>query len=211
MRKILIPVTSLVICFSVILLWTKGLSAFTIFSYTLADAGPVPRQMPVFNLVAQDSSLFTISDLHRFTLINFVYLNCPDVCHKMNNKIEEIYHEFDSTIVPSKLGFLTISFDLANDDIRKINKYREYFGEDLSGWTFALPQGLSEVQFDKILKEIGIWAHRVPDRGIINHSIYMFLVDEHQTIVKILDPARLSNAEIMNQISHCISGVAHAN
>jgi hypothetical protein len=73
------------------------------------------------------------------------------VCHKVNNQIEQIYHLFDSTMVPSQLEFLTISFDLKNDDLVKIKRYRERFGKDINGWNFALPYQTDQETFNRFL------------------------------------------------------------
>src|SRR5574338_66788 len=130
MKKILIPVIALGICLTVIWKWTLGFSAFTVISYTLQKACDLPRTFPDMPMINQDSVVFHLKEKHKYVLVNFVYLNCPYVCHKVNNQLEHIYHLFDSTTVPSRLEFVTVSFDLKNDDVEKLKKYMEYFGMD---------------------------------------------------------------------------------
>lgn len=204
MRKVLIPVLSLGICFMVIWRWTLGFSAFTIFSYTLHEAGKIPRPFPDLAMINQDGTVFSIKEKQKFVLVNFVYLNCPYVCHKVNNQIEHVYHLFDQSIVPSELEFVTISFDLKNDDVEKIKKYRNFFGADISGWSFALPYQSDQEQFDRFLHQLGIWKYSVPSTGIINHSIYLLLISPDNNIVRIFDPARDSNTFIAEQIAACL-------
>lgn len=204
MKKILIPVIALLICFVVIWRWTLGFSAFTIFSYTFEKAGEMPRAMPDIRLMNQEEQVFHLNDKHKFVLINFVYLNCPYVCHKVNNQIEQIYHRFDRTVVPSKLEFVTISFDLKNDDLEKIKRYRNHFGEDIDGWNFALPYQSTQESFDQFLHTIGIWKYTVPSSGIINHSVYLLLISPDNDIVKVFDPARESENSIVEQIFTCL-------
>src|ERR1035437_10020340 len=167
MKSILIPVFSLFICLFVIWKWTYGFKAFTIFSYTLNEAGIIPRQFPDIQMIDQDSTIFNIKDKHKYVLVNFVYLNCPYVCHKVNNQIENIYHLFSPAVVPSQLEFVTVSFDLKNDDINKIKKYRSYFGNNISGWTFALPYHSDQNDFNKLLRKAGVWTYLIPESGII--------------------------------------------
>jgi len=200
MKKILIPVLAFAICFTVLWKWTYGFTSFTIFSYTLSNAGPLPRSLPEIQFVNQDDQVFKIQDKHKYVLINFVYLNCPNVCHKVNNQLEKIYHSLDSTIVPSQLEFVTVSFDMKNDHTDKIKKYRSYFGTDIAGWTFALPYQTTESNFRSFLKKTGIWAQEIPETGIINHSTYIFLISPNSKIVQTFDPARESNQSIINQI-----------
>lgn len=204
MKKILIPVIALGICLTVIWKWTLGFSAFTVFSYTLQTAGDLPRTFPDMPMINQDSVVFHLKEKHKYVLVNFVYLNCPYVCHKVNNQLEHIYHLFDSTTVPSRLEFVTVSFDLKNDDVEKIKKYREYFGKDISGWSFALPYQSTQETFDKFLNKVGIWKYATPEKGIINHSIYVFLIDPENKIVKVFDPARDSDNTIVEQIKVCL-------
>ncbi|MBW7892361.1 MAG: SCO family protein [Chitinophagaceae bacterium] len=204
MKKILIPVIALLLCFTVIWRWTLGFSAFTIFSYTLEKAGEMPRTMPDIRLMNQQEQVFHLKDKQKFVLINFVYLNCPYVCHKVNNQIEQIYHRFNRSVVPSKLEFVTISFDLKNDDVEKIKRYRDHFGEDIEGWNFALPYQSSQESFDQFLHAIGIWKYTVPSSGIINHSVYLLLISPDNKIVKVFDPARDSENTIVEEIFTCL-------
>ncbi len=204
MKKILIPVVALAICLLVIWKWTYGFTAFTIFSYTLKEAGTNPRVFPDIAMIDQDSNVFHIRDKHKYVLINFVYLNCPYVCHKVNNQLEQIYHLADPSLVPSQLQFITMSFDLKNDDVQKIRKYRSYFGKDIEGWTFTLPFQTRETDFANFLNKIGVWKYMVPSTGIINHSIYLFLVSPDQKIVSVFDPARQTNEQIIQKIESCI-------
>lgn len=204
MKRVLIPILSLAICLTVIWKWTLGFSAFTVFSYTLDKAGNLPREFPDIAMVDQNNNTFHLKDKHKYVLINFVYLNCPYVCHKVNNQLEQIYHLIDSSIIPSKLEFVTMSFDLKNDDIAKIKKYRSYFGTDIPGWAFALPYQSNQGRFNQFLHKAGIWKYEVPSTGIINHSIYLFLISPENKIVKIFDPARESNDVIVQQIHSCL-------
>ncbi|HRP01592.1 MAG TPA: SCO family protein [Candidatus Kapabacteria bacterium] len=204
MKKILIPIITFCVCFAVIWSWTNAFSSFTVFSYTLKEAGDTPRYFPDIKFINQNANVFDLKDKHKYVLMNFVYLNCPSVCHKVNNQLEEIYHLLDTSIVPSKLEFVTVSFDLKNDNLEKIEKYRDFFGDSIPGWAFALPYQTNEVQFRNFLKDIGIWAEEAPQTGIINHSIYLFLISPENKIIKTFDPARENNQQIINKLYQCI-------
>ena len=205
MKRILIPVFSFLICFAVIWAWTDGFSAFTIFSYTLKEAGETPRPFPEFQLINENGEVFSITDKHKYLVVNFMYLDCPLVCHKVNNRIEEIYDMFDPETVPDNLEFVTISFDLEHDDVQKIKNYRNLFDADIKGWTFALPYQSSKEDFNEALRNIGVWTYQIPETGAINHSIYLFLISSENEIIKVIDPARNDNAAIISQINQCIN------
>ena len=205
MKRILIPVFSFFICFAVIWTWTDGFNAFTIFSYTLEEAGETPRPFPIFELIDDNGELFSIRDKQNYVVVNFMYLDCPFVCHKVNNRIEEIYDMFSPETVPDNLEFVTISFDLERDDVKKIKNYRNLFDTDIKGWTFALPYQSNTQRFTETLRDIGVWTYQIPETGAINHSIYLFLVSPDNEIIKVLDPARSDNDAIVQQINQCIN------
>ena len=201
MKKILIPICALAICVAVLWKWTYGFSAFTIYSYTLKEAGDIPRAFPDFQMEDQNGNVFHLKDKHKYILVNFVYLNCPYACHKVNNQLEQIYHLFNRTIVPEKLEFVTVSFDLKNDNITKIKNYRNNFGNDINGWTFAMPYQTNQQDFTNLLHKTGIWIYTIPQTGVTNHSLYLFLIAPDNTIIKTFDPARDDNATIIEQIN----------
>ena len=204
MKKILIPIFALIICVTILWKWTYGFSAFTIYSYTLKEAGDAPRAFPAFQMVNQNGVTFNLKDKHKYVLINFVYLNCPLACHKVNNQIEQIYHLFSPAIVPEKLEFVTVSFDLVGDNIQKINNYRSHYGNNIDGWTFALPFHSNQQEFTHVLRKIGVWTYEVPSTGIINHSLYLYLISPDNKVVKTFDPARDDNQTIIEQINKCL-------
>lgn len=206
MKKILLPIVVLFACVTVIGLATYGFSSFTIFSYTLKSAGEVPRAFPDFEWIDQDSTVFHTKDKHKYLLVNFVYLNCPDVCHKVNNRLEHIYHAIDSAVIPEKLELITISFDTQRDGLDKIRKYRKLFSRDnIDGWSFAIPYQASAQQFHTFLQKTGVWVYQMPETGLINHSVYLFLISPDNKIVRVFDPAREDDSQIIKQMEQCIS------
>lgn len=209
LRQAFIPVFTLIICVSVIFQWTRGLKTFTIFSYTLDKADPVSKTFPDMTLIDHNGEVFNIKDNNKYTLVNFVYLSCPEVCHKVNNQLEELYHlPKTSQFFPSELQFLTISFDTENDDVDRIDKYRKYFiSGEIDNWSFALPYKLDHDNFIQDLNSIGVWIYQNPESYLINHSIYLYLLSPDQKIVKIFDPARENSKDIINQIEECIEKV----
>lgn len=203
-KSLLIPLFSLIVCLSILFVWTAGFSSFTVFSYTLKKANPIGKPFPDIQLINQDSLVYNIKNKDKFKLVNFVYLNCPFVCHKVNNQLEEIYYMLDSMEVPSKIEFTTISFDPKHDNIQKIRNYRNHFGDKISGWDFTLPHHIGEDEFQKFLQEIGVWIHKESANGIINHSTNLYLVSPDNKIVHVFDPNRESNSFIAKGIQQCL-------
>lgn len=206
MKNIIVPFLFLGICTAILWGWTNGFQTFTVFSHTLYEAGTLPRKFPDVQMIDQDGQTFHIRDKHKYVLVNFVYLNCPNVCHKINNRLENIYDEIGSGVIPNQLELVTVSFDTRNDNIKKIKNYRNQFGDDIHGWTFALPYQISGQKFEKVLYDVGIWAKSAPGSNVINHSVYLFLVSPENKIVEVFDPAREDDQAIMGKLYSCIKG-----
>lgn len=202
-KKILIPIFAFAICFFALWKWTYGFSAFTIYSYTLKAADNTST-FPDLQMIDQDGKAFNLKEKHKYVLINFVYLSCPSACQRINSRIDQIFHQYGRSIVPEKLEFVTVSFDLKDDNLKEIKDYRNNFGPDLDGWTFARPSNSNQKDFEKVLRRIGIWIYQVPTTGMFNHSLYLFLISPDNKIIKILDPAKDNNQEIIDQINQCL-------
>lgn len=203
LKALIPPLLTFTMCLIAISWWTMGFSAFTVFSQTLLQAGPLPRAFPAFRLVDQDGKDFDLKAPHPAVLVNFVYLDCPSACHVVNNRLEGIYQKLKDSLIPSKLQLLTISFDLKRDDVSRIKGYSHQLCGDVSGWTFALPLGLDQGELNYLLKALGIWAYPRPDSGAINHSLYLFLVAPDDQIVQVFDPAREEDEAIIAALNSC--------
>ncbi|MCO5249711.1 MAG: SCO family protein [Chitinophagales bacterium] len=204
-KRLFIPLFTLLICVLTLWKWTYGFNAFTVFSHTLLESGQTPRNIEDIALINQDSSIFHLEDKDTYILMNFVYLNCPSVCHKINNRLENIYQELNENLIPNKLQLLTVSFDMLNDDISRIKRHRAYFGDNIKGWDFAIPYHLSSDKLNNYLTDMGIWAKSAPESSIINHSTYLFLISPEHKIIKVIDPAREDNESIVVNLKSWIA------
>lgn len=209
LKEIFIPVFSLCICIAVLWFWTLGFTSFTVFTRTLNQAGELPRDFPELSLEDQDGQVFTLgAESGNYKLVNFVYLNCPDVCHLMNYKVEDIYRSFDEHRVPGELEFYTLSFDLENDDAERLKSYRAQFETEgeMEGWTFGRPRFVSQRDLNKFLYEIGVWTYTLPETNRTNHSLYFFLISPENQIIEVFDPVREEDKSIVQKINSWLSG-----
>lgn len=206
MKKVLMPFLVLLFWVVLIGIWSSGFSSFTIFSHTLSKAGDLPRVFPDLELVNHDEEIVHLEKREEFKLVNFVYLSCPLVCHKINNRLETIYHQIDDDVLTKYLHFYTLSFDLERDNVERIRSYRAHFTDAgaVINWDFAVPYKLSQKEFDTFLKQLGVWKYTHPETRITNHSIYLFLLDSDNNIIRIFDPARESDELILKEIDQCL-------
>lgn len=200
MKDIVKPLIVLSICILAIAVWTRGFTSFSIFSYTLNAAGSLPRELSRFSMIDHSGKIFEIHNKKKYILLNFVYLNCPNVCHKVNNRLENIYKSLSPNLIPEELELITVSFDLKHDSVLKIKNYRKRFDTSIRGWTFAIPNTNSEIVLQNYLQSLGVWAMAPADREIINHSIYLFLISPENQIIKVFDPARENDEQIIKSL-----------
>lgn len=206
MKKTWMPIVAVIFWVSLIGFWSSGFSSFTIFSQTLSKAGDLPRDFPNLELVNHDGKSVRLEENNKFKLVNFVYLSCPLVCHKINNRLETIYHQIDTDVLASHLHFYTLSFDLKRDNTERIRSYREHFDDNgtIANWDFAAPYSLSQEEFDTFLENLGIWKYTNPETGVTNHSVHLFLVDPENKIIRVFDPARESDEMILKEIKQWV-------
>lgn len=200
MKKIVIPILALGLCFGVFGFVTNGFQTFTVYSKTLHQAGPVPRAIPDLQLIDQDGNPFVFQDREKYVLLNFMYISCPNACHIVNNRISEIYQLVEASGMQNYVEMLTITFDTENDNLQAIKNYRNNFAPEADSWTFAIPIHNSKEKFNSKLKEFGLWVYQLPESRIINHSLYLFLISPDNRIVSVYDPVRLNNEQIIRDI-----------
>ncbi len=204
LKLVITPLLTLVLCILILSKWTYGFKAFTVFSYALEKSQPRTKELPKIQLHNQDSIPVDIHTINKYKLINFVYLDCPFVCHKVNNQLEAIYHLMDSVNMLPEIELITISFDIENDNIRKIKNYRSHF-EDIEGWDFAIPTNTNQKDFNIFLNEIGVWINKSSINGIINHSSNLYLISPKNKIMELFDPNRENYQAIFIKIQQCLS------
>lgn len=203
LKSVIIPLIMLMLCVLLLSQWTYGFKAFTVFSHTLEKAQPKTKEFQSIQLLNQDSIPVDLYAIDKYKLINFVYLNCPFVCHKVNNQLEEVYHLMDSAGILSKIGLITISFDLENDNVERIKNYRAHF-DNIPGWDFAIPIHTNQKDFNKFLKNLGVWINKSSANGIINHSTNLYLISPENKIIELFDPNRENNQTILTKIQQCL-------
>lgn len=204
MKSVLIPFVSFIICLTIVWRWTNGFKSFTSYSYTLEEAGQVPRLFPDIQLMDLMGHQFTIKEKHNFVLVNFASFNFHDSDSMVIKRTRSLYKLFDSATIPSLLEFVTINIATNIGDSVKMREYLHNFDQDTIGWTLAMPYQINDNNFNRFLRRVGVWAHKMPPGKIINHSNYLFLVAPNHNIVKIFDPKRNNDYSIKIQIRRSI-------
>ena len=100
---------------SAIILWrTGGLSAFTTYSYTLFNAGSIPRPVPDLEIISMNGKKESLDEYRgKYILIEFMYLHCSTVCGILRAKLYEYYPSL--TKENNNIILMSLSFDPQRD------------------------------------------------------------------------------------------------
>lgn len=176
--------------------WTHGLSAFTSYSATLVEAGPLPRRAPPLRFIDTDG---TITDATRgeppYRLLQFFYARCPDACPLAMGRIPRIEAALGD-LVPTRVRILSLSFD--HDSPELLREMWIAHGRP-PGWTIA---PLADPHPEELLRRLGVLVIRRDD-GLINHSLDFFLLDSQGEVRAVFSPDATPGA-----IASAIAGLA---
>lgn len=161
--------------------WTHGLQAFTSYSATLIEAGPLPRQAPPLRFIDATGEL---TDAARsepaFRLIQFFYASCPEACPLAMARIHRIETALGD-LLPTRVRIVSLSFN--HDSPELLRKMWVAHGSP-PGWTMGM---LVEPHPDALLRRLGALVIRRDD-GLINHSLDLFLLDSVGLVRAVFSP-----------------------
>lgn len=166
--------------------WTYGFRAFTSFSAAAAAPGNLPRPAPSLRYVDHKGQRGELSGLAgRWTLVSFMYLRCPTVCHVALARMREVVRALEP-VTKDRLVFLSLSFD--DDTPAQLASMRAAL-QAPEAWSFAVLEAGGRLAGDPALERFGALVNRRPD-GLYNHTTFFFLLDESQRLVKVISPER---------------------
>jgi protein SCO1/2 len=135
----------------------------------------------------------------RVKLVEFIYINCPDICPATTLNMTKIQEELKrKNLFGSDVVFVGVTFDPTRDTPEVINDYAKRMKVDWSGWQFY--RG-SESEIQNVLTDYKIFAEKTPDGFYIHPTRSLFLVDRENNIRKIYNMGEtMDNAEILKDI-----------
>ncbi len=135
---------------------------------------------PAFALTDQDGRPLSLADLRgRAVLLDFIFTQCPGPCPILTGLHVDVQKAVPQD-ARSRVHFVSVSLDPANDDPPALRAYASDRGADLSNWSFLT----GEVPvIDAVLADYQIGKSRGPD-GEIDHVVATFLIDGEGRIVR---------------------------
>lgn len=135
---------------------------------------PVPRVVARFNLINQNNSVFTNTDLQgRWTILFSGFTYCPDICPLTLGQLQAAEQQMT---VDKQHRVIFVSVDPQRDTPQSLQQYLHWFQPDWIGLT-GEPAELST-----LLDSLGLAQVRIPATSEGDYSI------EHSTAIVLLDP-----------------------
>lgn len=136
---------------------------------------------------------------NRVKLVEFIYINCPDICPATTLNMTQIQEDLKKKkLFGNDVVFVGVTFDPTRDTPEVINDYAKRMKVDWSGWYFF--RG-SEAEIKKVLKNYKIFAEKTPDGFYIHPTRSLFLIDRKNNVRKIYNMGdKMNNGEILKDI-----------
>ena len=97
----------------------------------------IGRTINNYRLVTQDGEHLMFHSLKgKIVLLDFIYLDCPDMCIMMSYSLQDLMDKMDPSLL-GKFVILSVSFNPIKDTPEKLKAYGLDFTSDFSNWHFV--------------------------------------------------------------------------
>ena len=145
-----------------------------------------PAELPYLKTLGGDFVLMStlgkpaaLSDFRgRVILLNFGYMNCPDVCPTVLARMRAVIDQLPDVDIDTQPIFITL--DPARDTTDRLRPYVRYFGDSFIGLS-GTPEQIESVS--KLFKVVATKESPTGegDYGFI-HSSHIYLLDTHGNV-----------------------------
>jgi protein SCO1/2 len=183
-----LPLLAIIVAAGSAAIWweTDGLRVATTMGARQLAVERTPITLPNIRLVDQDGHAFTLRDYAgKPLLVDFIYTRCPTLCSALGDDFHGALEWADGAADGPPINFLSISFDLQNDDRRALQLYGERYGAQAPHWRIAAP--IEARALDTLLQSFGVVVISDGSGGFI-HNGAVYLVDARGRLSRILDP-----------------------
>ena len=121
----------------------------------------------------------------KIRLVEFMYVNCPDVCPTTSLRMNLLRKKLEADgVFGDKVEFISITIDTKRDTKEKLRQYAARFNvtDDNAGWHFL--RG-SEEDTKKITNAFQ-FMYRDPGTGNFVHTTFTYMLDENNRLLESL-------------------------
>ena len=175
-----------------------------------------PYPAPDFTLTDQFGHPETLSRFRgRPVALTFIYTNCPDVCPLIASNLHAAYQQLGPDA--QRVRFLAVTVDPERDTVAQIRQFSIEHGL-LDEWLFTTG---ARPNLERVWKAYGIDSRPVDSQGrpltpipsgtaqsspeIIEHSAFIFLIDQRGKVRTLLSPTDFSAADLATDLRILLS------
>jgi protein SCO1 len=174
---------------------TNGGQGFTTETIRRSEVLQHPQRISSFRLLTSDGEETALETLlqtgNKVWIVDFVYTRCQTVCQALGSAYQQLQADILRRGLQDKVGLLSISFDIENDDQRTLSNYAKRMAMHKNVWQVVALKDPKDRQ--RLLDTFGIIVIPAP-LGEYEHNAAMHVVTSNALLVKILGYEDLSNA-----------------
>jgi protein SCO1/2 len=154
-----------------------------------------------FKLVNQNGNHLQFMSLRgKVILMNFIYLDCPDMCILMALSLKKFLANVDPAIKDDFI-ILSVSFDPKDNTPEKLKDYASDFTDDFSNWHFTTTD---EYTIRAMVKELGFSFEQEGDE--FDHLNRLSLIGPDGKVLKHYYGTNYNVEEVEKEIREAMSG-----
>lgn len=164
---------------------TDGFRALTSEGARRLAVVSAPRPVPGTPLIDMNGQLIALrGEPGELILAEFIYTMCPTVCTALGESFALLQRQLASRGLSRRVRLVSVSFDLAHDDLPALREYAARYGADGRTWTIARPR--DEAELRALLDAFGVIV--IPDGvGGYVHNAGISLLDNKGQLRAIYD------------------------
>jgi len=141
-------------------------------------------------LVTMNDEVYDFSKApKKLKLVEFMYINCPDICPTTTQKMRLLKHDLEkANVFGDKVQFISVTIDPYRDTPEALRKYMKTFEVEEDGNWIFLTGDQKNIKEDLVeIRELGEtfqFQFRDPGDGFYIHTSLVYLLDENNKFIK---------------------------
>jgi protein SCO1 len=171
----------------VLLSATNGGQGFTTEAIRRSEVSQRPQQISHFRFLGSDGREVSIEALlrngNKLWIVDFIYTRCQTICRVLGTGYQQLQAEILRSGLQNKIGLLSISFDVVNDNQQALINYQKRMAVNPEVWQIVALESLKDRQ--RLLETFGVIVIPAP-LGEFEHNAALHVVTSDAMLVEIL-------------------------
>lgn len=139
--------------------------------------------------VVDVSQLATLEN--KVLIAEFIYTKCKTLCLSLGSMFQQAQSEIIKHSLGKQLGLVSISFDVANEDVSSLQSYRKRMRADSGVWDLVKLQDLKVLETVK--SKLGLMVIESNQKDYVHNSAFI-VISQQGNLIGIYDITEISGA-----------------